>query len=125
MPIFEQSTHTHTAALSNTQAQSRQIREVQDAIREAVHGDFATDDQVSAVFEKYGVSVGDSGESKLDQILFNLKSDQFQKFTQILGAPVAVNQGLSRLMAIQAPWAVAASQVAATQVLNGFPPSRE
>jgi hypothetical protein len=37
------------------QAQSLQIREVQEAIREADSDDFATDDQLNAVFAKYGV----------------------------------------------------------------------
>ncbi len=71
------------------------------AICEADNDEFTTDDQVSAVFEKYGVSVGDSGESKFDQILFNLNSDQFQQITQILDAPVAANQGLAGLMTTQ------------------------
>lgn len=35
-------------------AQAWQVREVQEAIVEADHGDFATDDQVDAVFAKYG-----------------------------------------------------------------------
>ena len=52
----------------------------------------------------------DAAETKLDQILFNLNNDQFLQFTQTLEAPVSENQGLSRLMAAQAPWGVAASQ---------------
>jgi hypothetical protein len=98
------------------QAQSCQAREVQEAIREADEGDFASDDQVNAVFAKYGVSVRDSGEAKLDQVLFDLNSDQYQQFTQILDTPDAANQGLARLMTTQA---------AATQASHGFPPSRK
>lgn len=42
------------ALLARMQAQSWQIREVQEAIREADNDDFATDYQVEAVFAKYG-----------------------------------------------------------------------
>ena len=42
-------------ALSNyLDAQAWQVKEVQDAIVEADNGDFATDEQVYAVFAKYG-----------------------------------------------------------------------
>jgi Protein of unknown function (DUF1778) len=109
MPTIAHSTRTSAAPLTRAIAQARQIREVQEAICEADNDDFATEAQVNAVFAKYGVPRRNSGDTKFDQILFNLKSDQFQKFTQILDAPAAVNQALSRLMAIQAPWAVAAS----------------
>ncbi len=36
------------------EAQAWQVKEVQDAIVEADSGDFATDEQVDAVFSKYG-----------------------------------------------------------------------
>ena len=41
-------------ALSNyLEAQAWQVKEVQDAMAEAESGDFATDEQVNAVFAKY------------------------------------------------------------------------
>jgi RHH-type transcriptional regulator, rel operon repressor / antitoxin RelB len=42
------------ALSSYLEAQAWQVKEVQDAIAEADTGDFATDDQVNAVFAKYG-----------------------------------------------------------------------
>jgi RHH-type rel operon transcriptional repressor/antitoxin RelB len=36
------------------QSESWQIRDVQEGIKEAEAGEFATDDQVKAVFSKYG-----------------------------------------------------------------------
>lgn len=45
---------TVEALTSYLEAQSWQVREVQAAIAEADAGDFATDDQVNAVFAKYG-----------------------------------------------------------------------
>ena len=45
---------TVEALSSYLQAQSWQIKEVQEAIVEADNGNFATDDQVNAVFAKYG-----------------------------------------------------------------------
>ena len=40
----------------------------------------------------------------LDQVFFNLDTEQFQKFTAMLDAPPEPNAGLERLMAIKAPW---------------------
>jgi len=125
MPTLAQSILARIALLTYMKDPSWQVREVQEAIREADEGDFASDDQVNAVFAKYGVPVRDSDEDKLDQVLFDLNSDQFQQFTQSLDTPDAVNQGFARLMTTHAPWAVAASQAAATQASHGFPPSRE
>jgi RHH-type transcriptional regulator, rel operon repressor / antitoxin RelB len=45
---------TVEALSSYLEAQAWQVKEVQDAIVEADNGDFATDDQVNAVFTKYG-----------------------------------------------------------------------
>ena len=45
---------TVEALSSYLQAQAWQVKEVQDAIVEADNGDFTTDDQVNAVFAKYG-----------------------------------------------------------------------
>ena len=45
---------TVEALSSYLEAHSWQIKEVQEAIVEADNGNFATDDQVSAVFAKYG-----------------------------------------------------------------------
>lgn len=45
---------TVEALSSYLEAQAWQVKEVQDAIVEADNGDFATDDQVNAVFAKYG-----------------------------------------------------------------------
>ncbi|MGB4115240.1 MAG: ribbon-helix-helix domain-containing protein [Polaromonas sp.] len=45
---------TVEALSSYLEAQAWQVREVQDAILEADSGDFATDEQVNAVFAKYG-----------------------------------------------------------------------
>ena len=45
---------TVEALSSYLDAQAWQVKEVQDAIAEADSGDFATDEQVSAVFAKYG-----------------------------------------------------------------------
>ncbi len=45
---------TVEALTSYLEAQSWQVREVQAAIAEADAGDFATDEQVNAVFAKYG-----------------------------------------------------------------------
>jgi len=42
------------ALLIRMQARSCQVREVKEAMREADNDDFATDDQVNAVFAKYG-----------------------------------------------------------------------
>lgn len=42
-------------ALTNyVQSESWQIRDIQQGIKEADAGDFATDDEVKAVFSKYG-----------------------------------------------------------------------
>ncbi|MFO1424785.1 MAG: DUF1778 domain-containing protein [Candidatus Competibacteraceae bacterium] len=40
----------------------------------------------------------------LDQVLFHLDADQFQRFTALLDAPPSANPGLARLMAVKAPW---------------------
>ena len=45
---------TVEALSSYLEAQAWQVKEVQDAILEADSGDFATDEQVNAVFAKYG-----------------------------------------------------------------------
>ena len=45
---------TVEALSSYLQTQAWQVKEVQDAIAEANSGDFATDEQVTAVFAKYG-----------------------------------------------------------------------
>lgn len=40
----------------------------------------------------------------LDQVFFRLDADQFQQFSAMLDAPVQVNEGLERLLAVKAPW---------------------
>lgn len=45
---------TVEALSSYLEAQAWQVKEVRDAIVEADNGDFATEDQVNAVFAKYG-----------------------------------------------------------------------
>jgi uncharacterized protein (DUF1778 family) len=40
----------------------------------------------------------------LDQVHFTLDADKFQQFINLLDAPPAPNQGLERLLAVQAPW---------------------
>jgi len=40
----------------------------------------------------------------LDQVYFTLDADKFQQFINLLDAPPAPNQGLERLLAVQAPW---------------------
>lgn len=40
----------------------------------------------------------------LDQVFFNLDTDQFRQFTEMLDAPAQPNPGLERLMAVKAPW---------------------
>ncbi len=40
----------------------------------------------------------------LDQVFFRLDADQFEQFVTLLDAPPQPNQGLERLMAIEAPW---------------------
>ncbi|MBS4050457.1 MAG: DUF1778 domain-containing protein [Methylomonas sp.] len=40
----------------------------------------------------------------LDQVFFGLDADKFQKFTAMLDAPPEPNVGLTRLMAVKAPW---------------------
>lgn len=44
----------------------------------------------------------------LDQVFFNLDTDKFQQFNDMLDAPTASNAGLQRLMDVQAPWAARA-----------------
>ncbi len=43
----------------------------------------------------------------LDQVFFNLDSEKFRRFTEMLDAPPAVNPGLERLLAVNAPWVTA------------------
>jgi uncharacterized protein (DUF1778 family) len=43
-------------------------------------------------------------QAMLDQVFFNLDSNQFQQFTQMLDAPVVGNLGLARLMSVPSPW---------------------
>ena len=40
----------------------------------------------------------------LDQVYFTLDADKFQQFINLLDTPPAPNQGLERLLAVQAPW---------------------
>jgi len=42
----------------------------------------------------------------LDLVFFSLESDKFKHFNAMLEAPPAHNQGLERLMAVQAPWSL-------------------
>ncbi len=44
----------------------------------------------------------------LDQVFFRLDGRRFKAFMQQLDAPSAPNEGLERLMAVQAPWAAPA-----------------
>jgi uncharacterized protein (DUF1778 family) len=43
----------------------------------------------------------------LDQVLFGLDEEKFERFMAMLDAPTLPNRGLERLMAIQAPWSAA------------------
>ena len=50
-------------ALTNyVQSESWQIRDIQQGIKEADAGEFATDDEVKAVFSKYGANCRESGD---------------------------------------------------------------
>jgi len=40
----------------------------------------------------------------LDQVFFGLDADKFQAFNALLDAPPSPNEGLERLMAVEAPW---------------------
>lgn len=40
----------------------------------------------------------------LDQVFFTLNAQDFQRFTELLDAPVKPNPGLERLLATKAPW---------------------
>lgn len=40
----------------------------------------------------------------LDQVHFTLDADKCQQFINLLDTPPAPNQGLERLLAVQAPW---------------------
>jgi len=40
----------------------------------------------------------------LDQVFFTLNTQYFQRFTELLDAPVKPNPNLERLLAIKAPW---------------------
>lgn len=40
----------------------------------------------------------------LDQVFFNLDAERFRQFTALLDAAPGPNEGLARLMAVQAPW---------------------
>jgi uncharacterized protein (DUF1778 family) len=43
----------------------------------------------------------------LDQVFFQLNTQQMAQFNALLDAPPAPNPGLERLMAVKAPWASA------------------
>ena len=43
----------------------------------------------------------------LDQVFFQLDSQKFAQFCQMLDAPVCSNAGLDRLLAVKAPWDIA------------------
>jgi uncharacterized protein (DUF1778 family) len=45
----------------------------------------------------------------LDQVFFRLDGRRFKAFMRQLDAPPAPNEGLDRLMAVQAPWKVGAA----------------
>ena len=45
----------------------------------------------------------------LDQVFFNLDSDQFRQFNTMLDAPPIHNPGLERLMNVVPPWTKAKS----------------
>lgn len=40
----------------------------------------------------------------LDQVLFSLDEEKFERFMAMLDAPSLPNPGLERLMALKAPW---------------------
>lgn len=40
----------------------------------------------------------------LDQVFFTLNAQDFQRFSEMLDAPVNPNPGLERLLATKAPW---------------------
>jgi uncharacterized protein (DUF1778 family) len=40
----------------------------------------------------------------LDQVFFRLDADKFEQFVALLDAPTQPNPGLTRLMAVKAPW---------------------
>jgi uncharacterized protein (DUF1778 family) len=40
----------------------------------------------------------------LDQLFFNLDTDKYKQFTDLLDAPPTPNPGLERLMAVTKPW---------------------
>lgn len=40
----------------------------------------------------------------LDQVFFTLSAQDFQRFSEMLDAPVKPNPGLERLLATKAPW---------------------
>lgn len=40
----------------------------------------------------------------LDQVFFSLDSAKFMEFTALLDALIEPNEGLSRLLAVKAPW---------------------
>jgi uncharacterized protein (DUF1778 family) len=42
----------------------------------------------------------------LDQVFFNLDEEKFREFSALLDAPAEPNEGLSRLLAVKAPWKV-------------------
>lgn len=47
----------------------------------------------------------------LDQVFFKLDAEQFRQFTALLDAPPQANEGLNKLLAVQAPWAPASRGV--------------
>ena len=40
----------------------------------------------------------------LDQVFFSLSDAKFQEFTAMLEAPIQPNEGLERLLSVNAPW---------------------
>jgi uncharacterized protein (DUF1778 family) len=42
----------------------------------------------------------------LDQVSFSLDAERCKRFTALIDAPPARNEGLERLMAVKAPWGI-------------------
>lgn len=51
----------------------------------------------------------------LDQVFFQLDAKKFQQFFRMLDAPVQVNKGLERLLAVKAPWDQSLNKRSATR----------
>jgi len=45
----------------------------------------------------------------LDQVFFSLDADKFKRFMEMLDASPGPNQGIDRLMAVEAPWSTGAA----------------